>query len=361
MLKREKQSVRWGLVVGALLVLTGCQNAALNEITKRATSVAKSVTGENAPAPKQQRETVTVEERVVLPKKQAARQPQVVEKGVKIEHSSVQRSSKTSPVRTQKPSKSSASQKAAERAAAAKAEQEKKKRLAQQRRKALNGLLNQAEKRVEDGDLSAAEKLLQQYLKKAGKGAKKQKRYQAIRQKLDSMSEILADLERARDAERQLQKLLVEGEALAENGMAGEARKRYQAALSLDPENQQAQAALKLLAAPVKKPAPKSVVAPKRAAKKKSSLLGKKAEGWVVQVATYIEDNKKQAYGMLGAIKKAGFKSVYIRKQELAGRVLYRLRLGAYGDKAEAESLRDQLNQKMGTQGFNSRVTRQKP
>lgn len=359
-LKREKQSIRWGLIISVLLFLSGCQSATLNEIKKRATSVAQSVSGERAPESKQQRKTVTVEKRVVLQKKQALpSKPKVVEKGAKVERRPVV---KSAPPRKQSASKSVVDQKAAaKRAAAAKAE--KKKRLEQQRKKALNGLLDQAEKRVEDGDLAAAEKLLQEYQKKAGeKAAKKQKRYQTIREKLDSMSQILADLERARDAERHLQKLLVEGKALAENGMAGEARKRYEEVISLDPQNQQAQDALKALPSPAVKPESKPIAAaPKKVVRKKSSLLGKSAEGWVVQVATYTEENKKQAYGMLGTIKKAGFKSVYIRKQKLAGRVLYRLRLGAYGDKVEAESLRDQLNQKMGGQGVNSRVTRQKP
>ena len=357
MLKYEKQSIRWGLIVGVLLVLSGCQSATLNEITKRATSVAKSVTGEKETASAEPRETVIVQKRVVLPEKRATRKPQVVEKGAKIERRPVV---KSVPLRKQKSSKPSVDQKvAAKRAAVAKAE--KKKRLEQQRQKALNNLLNQAEKRVEDGDLAAAEKLLQEYQKRAGKGVEKQKRYRTIREKLDSMSEIFADLERARDAERHLQKLLAEGKALAENGMAGEARKRYEEVASLDPANQVAQDALKALSFPTAKPKSKPVVAPKKGVRKKSSLLGKGAEGWVVQVATYTEENKKQAYGMLGTIKRAGFKSVYIRKQKLAGRVLYRVRLGAYGDKAEAESLRDQLNQKMGEQGVNSRVTRQKP
>ncbi len=257
-----------------------------------------------------------------------------------------------------------AAQQRAEKEAKARAEEEarqaKEKRRQQEREKkrALEALLSQAEQELAAGNLSAAEKSLKQYRTQKGASALSQRRYKELQKKISSMSQILADLEQTSDTEQQLQKLLAEGAALASHGDVEGARSRYNKVISIDPANRAARKGLQALSSRSKVDRKKRPVAEKK--RKKSSLLGKSAEGWVVQVATYPEEKKKDAYGLMGAVKKAGFKGVFIKKQELAGRTLYRLRVGAYSDKAEAEALRDRINSTMSDRGVVSRVTLQK-
>ena len=254
-------------------------------------------------------------------------------------------------------------EKEAKARAAEQARQAKEKRRQEEREKkrALEALLSQAGQELAAGNLSAAEKSLKQYRREKGDSALSQRRYKELQKKISSMSQILADLEQTSDTEQQLQKLLAEGAALATHGDVEGARSRYNRVISIDPANSEARKGLEALSSKGKAVKKRSV-AKKPAAKKRaeSSLLGKKAEGWVVQVATYTEEKKKDAYGLMGAVKKAGFKGVFIKKQELAGRTLYRLRIGAYGEKGEAEALRDRINRVMSDRGVVSRVTLQK-
>lgn len=254
-------------------------------------------------------------------------------------------------------------EKEAKARAAEQARQAKEKRRQEEREKkrALEALLSQAGQELAAGNLSAAEKSLKQYRREKGDSALSQRRYKELQKKISSMSQILADLEQTSDTEQQLQKLLAEGAALATHGDVEGARSRYNRVISIDPANSEARKGLEALSSKGKAVKKRSV-AKKPAAKKRaeSSLLGKKAEGWVVQVATYTEEKKKEAYGLMGAVKKAGFKGVFIKKQELAGRTLYRLRIGAYGEKGEAEALRDRINRVMSDRGVVSRVTLQK-
>lgn len=238
---------------------------------------------------------------------------------------------------------------------------EKRRQEEREKKRALEALLTQAEQELAAGNLSAAEKSLKQYRREKGDSALSQRRYKELQKKISSMSQILADLEQTSDTEQQLQKLLAEGAALATHGDVEGARSRYNRVISIDPANSEARKGLEALSSKGKAVKKRSV-AKKPAAKKRaeSSLLGKKAEGWVVQVATYTEEKKKEAYGLMGAVKKAGFKGVFIKKQELAGRTLYRLRIGAYGEKGEAEALRDRINRVMSDRGVVSRVTLQK-
>jgi len=71
------------------------------------------------------------------------------------------------------------------------------------------------------------------------------------------------------------------------------------------------------------------------------------------------EKDRKDAYGLLGKLKKGGFKSAFIRKQNLAGRNLYRLRLGVYRDKSDAEKLSYRVSSSELLSGIKGRVTQQ--
>ncbi len=202
--------------------------------------------------------------------------------------------------------------------------QEEEKRARQAKEKRVAALLKQVEKELDAENLSGAEKLLGEYREKQGKSADKVKGYRKLKQRIASRRQVLDDLEQARDAERYMKQSSSSkpGQTATEKGKTKEGKKSK----------------------------PRS----------KSTLLGKNAEGWVVQVATYPEAKKREAYSLLSTIKKSGFRGVFLKKQELAGRVLYRLRLGAYGDKDEALELQDKINLKMADQGVNSRVMRQK-
>ncbi len=243
-----------------------------------------------------------------------------------------------------------------EKQSALRAEEKRKSALAQ-KQKSLKSLLDGAERELAAGNLSAAEEVLKQYRTKQGDSTIGQKRYDRLLRQIKSMSQILADLEQTNDTERYLQKLFAEASALSRHGDLTGARKRYSEVISIDPTNKPAKEGLQALPKQPEKVVSKQS---RKVKKGKSSLLGKSAAGWIVQVATYGDKNKKTAYSMLGMIKKAGFKGIFIKKQELAGRTLYRLRLGAYGDKSEATALRDRINGEMAEQGIVSRVTLQK-
>ncbi len=209
----------------------------------------------------------------------------------------------------------------AERAAELKAKQqaelqarEEKRKKLEKRKKAEAAILDRAEKDLEKGDVSAVEKSLKEYREKKGKSADKVKRYSKLKQKVVSMKQVLDDLEQVKVAEQYMKQ-----------GTSSNA-----------------------------------VKSKKKKSRGKSSLLGKSAEGWVVQVATYPESKKRDAYSMLSTVKKSGFKSVFLKRQELAGRVLYRIRLGAYGNKEEAVELQEKINGKMADKGVASRVIMQK-
>ncbi len=249
-------------------------------------------------------------------------------------------------------------------------------------------LIKQVEQSLEEGDVAAAEQQLAEYRTFVGERVLKQERFQSLRQKIITTKQMLADLEQASVAEQYLQQLMDEALVLEQQGAKRAARERYREILETDPGHRGAQEGIALLEAsketvkketPVvqarpkpasqSKPKPKPKPKPKSKSKskskpkpKKSSLLGSKAEGWVVQVATYPGDGKKQAYALLGTIKKSGFRAVFIKKQELAGRQLYRVRIGAYGEREEADRIRERLQQKMAELGIKvaSRVMQQK-
>ena len=247
----------------------------------------------------------------------------------------------------------------AKRQAILRAEKERKRTL-KEKQKALISLLKRADKELTAGNLSAAEESLKQYREQRGEFTTGQKRYTKLLRQVETMGQILTDLEQTDDTERYLQKLLAEASALGKHGDQAGARKRYNEVISIDPANSEAKKGLQVLSKKPQKVVQKKSKKSKSDKKRKSSLLGKKAAGWIVQVATYTEEDKKTAYSMLGEIKKAGFKGVFIKKQELAGRTLYRLRLGAYGEKDEAMELRNQINSEMAERGVVSRVTLQK-
>lgn len=203
------------------------------------------------------------------------------------------------------------------------AREEKRKEL-EKRKKAEAAILDRAEKEFGREDIAAAEKSLQEYRKKKGKSADKVKKYSKLKQKIAARKQVLDDLEQAAAAEQYMKQ-----------GSPATTEKR---------------AARK----------DQTIKSKKKKSRNKSSILGRDAEGWVVQVATYPESKKREAYGMLSTVKKAGFKTVFLKRQELAGRVLYRLRLGAYGEKEEAVELQKKINLKMADKGVVSRVMKQK-
>lgn len=213
---------------------------------------------------------------------------------------------------------------------------------------------------IAEGELSKAEQLLKQYRAHEGERVLKQSQYQQFRQEIARLKQMDADLEMARAAEQYLQQLLKEAATLAQKGKREAARKKYGEVLLQSPGNAAAQQGLEQLSRVVKE----KVVQPKKRDKKRvaKKVLGKKSAGWVVQVATYAAEGKKEAYALLATAKRAGFKAVFVKKQQIAGRTLYRVRVGVYADKEDAVRVKTALHQKMAAKGLNlsPRVMKQK-
>ena len=250
-------------------------------------------------------------------------------------------------------------------AAEKQAEQERKRVQQMARKERAATLLKEIEAALDGGELFAAETKLDEYHQLLGNRALKQAAYQTLRQRVATMKRVFADMEQARVAEQYLLQLMEEAQVLQQQGKNGAARVKYGEVLALNPEHRGARDGIQslLMEKTEESSAPKPKQSEKRSWQEQSTLLGKQSEGWVVQVATYPEDGKKAAYALLGTIKKAGFKAVFIKKQELAGRQLYRVRIGAYGVREEADAVSTQLMRKLATQDVRvaSRVMRQKP
>ncbi len=253
------------------------------------------------------------------------------------------------------------------RVAAARKEAEKKKRARErEEKKRKAAVLDLAvERALKQGKLQLAEEKMDAYQALKGEAALREPKFQRYRQQLVEMKQAFADLEQARAAERYLQQLLDEASRLERKGKREAARAKYGEVLVLDPTHPKALRGLEQLTVarvePPLQPQPKPEA--KKPKKPTSSLLGKKAAGWVVQVATFPASGKKEAFSLLGTIKKAGFKAVFIKKQELAGRQLYRVRIGAYGDRAEAERIQQRINRKLAELDIqiSGRLMQQKP
>lgn len=261
-----------------------------------------------------------------------------------------------------------------------KAEVAKKKADRALKKEKLEALLRAIEKALDGGKLQEAEKQQSAYRLLKGESALREPEFQQLRQRIIEMKRMFADMEQANMAEQYLQQLMDEAQRLGQQGDTEAARRKYGEVLMQAPGNHAAQQGLERLSQrqqkrvvtetavveaskPVERPKkPKKSKNPEKMEKKSTTLLGSNAAGWVVQVATYPEDGKKEAYALLGAIKKSGFKAVFVKKQELAGRKLYRIRVGAYGDKSEAVAVSERLLAKMDEKGIKiaNRITRQR-
>ncbi|MBT6556028.1 MAG: hypothetical protein HOA22_10300 [Gammaproteobacteria bacterium] len=183
-----------------------------------------------------------------------------------------------------------------------------------------------------------------------------------LEREIESLKVAIGDLEQATESEEYLMQLMDEAVVLAQQGDLAAAEKRYREVLSVDPGNRGAQEGLAALSVSTvpheQKPAQKIKVKMSKVATDKA--MGKEAEGWVVQVATYAVANKKHAFELLEKLQKLGFRSGYIKKQELAGRLLYRIRVGVYQSKEVAERIRDQITPLLGEERSVSRLMYQK-
>ena len=257
---------------------------------------------------------------------------------------------------------------------AEKVKREAQQRLREQQRKEKEQRLSQLRKGIEgalvEGEVNKAEQGIVAYRKLKGDRALREPQFQGYRQKLIELKQTVADLEQAKAAELYLQQLLNQASVLAEQGKFEKSQVKYGEILAIDPDSNAAREGLVALAemkVALKKDkkrenaAVSSVetgVTTKQAPKEAAIVLGKDTAGWVVQVATYTDGNKKEAYSLLGSIKRAGIKPVYVKKVELAGRTLYRVRIGVYANKVGAEAAQQMLKEKIGTDGgrFTPRV-----
>ncbi|MBT3308173.1 MAG: hypothetical protein HOL04_03250 [Gammaproteobacteria bacterium] len=243
-----------------------------------------------------------------------------------------------------------------------KAKKEQAKRERAEKKEKLKTLLLGIERSLDKGGLQQAEQQMEEYRALKGESALRQTEFQALRQRVIAMRQVFADLDQAKAAEQYLKQLINEAQRLKKRGDIEAARGKYGEVLLQDPANRAALKGLEVLSQPQQVAAPIPKVKVKKKEKKSTSLLGKKAPGWVVQVATYHEDGKKEAYALLGAMKKAGFRAVFVKKQQLVGRTLYRIRVGAYSDKQEAVEVGQKIDQKMAEKGIKvaGRVMKQK-
>jgi len=75
-----------------------------------------------------------------------------------------------------------------------------------------------------------------------------------------------------------------------------------------------------------------------------------KAEGFAVQIAAFTDD--KGANALAGKLKKAGYASTYVEPVETSRGTLWRVRVGGFATRPEAESARTKLK----TEGWNGLV-----
>jgi DedD protein len=75
-----------------------------------------------------------------------------------------------------------------------------------------------------------------------------------------------------------------------------------------------------------------------------------KAEGFAVQIAAFTDD--KGANALAGKLKRAGYASTYTEPVETSRGTLWRVRVGGFGTRPEAEAARAKLK----TEGWNGLV-----
>ncbi len=98
---------------------------------------------------------------------------------------------------------------------------------------------------------------------------------------------------------------------------------------------------------PVVRKSPPAVIPPTPAKPVSTSKAGQ-LDGWVVQVGSFSSD--KNAAGLRSQLRKAGF-ATQIEKARIGGKVHYRVRVGPYLEKQEAEKIRLELEKKMQLKG----------
>ncbi len=98
---------------------------------------------------------------------------------------------------------------------------------------------------------------------------------------------------------------------------------------------------------PVVRKSPPAVIPP-TPAKPVSTTKAGQLDGWVVQVGSFSSD--KNAAGLRSQLRKAGF-ATQIEKVRIGGKVHYRVRVGPYLEKQEAERIRLELEKKMQLKG----------
>ncbi len=235
-----------------------------------------------------------------------------------------------------------------------------------ERKAAAQQLLKQIEEGLNASNVAAAEQAMAEYEQLLGVVALKSEHYQGLRKELVALKQMLAELEQAAAAEQFMQQLMVEAEQLEQSSDTAGAETKYREVLALNPQHSAAMKALAGLMEARAKPKPATRPKKEKVAepveKGESSYLGQDAEGWIIQVATYPEEGKREAYALLGALRKARYRAVFVKKQELAGRLLYRVRVGAYGEKSEAKQLQLMVEKDMALLGIkvSTRVIRQK-
>ncbi|MBT7308463.1 MAG: hypothetical protein HN842_09615 [Gammaproteobacteria bacterium] len=237
-----------------------------------------------------------------------------------------------------------------------------------EREQQLDHYLKQVSLALDGGESAVAEAHIEAFKLLRGEDSYKNSELQRLVQRLKAISVVFADLEQANEAEQYLLRLMDEAVVLAQQGELEAAKERYHEVLALAPGNQGARDGLATITGggkrgrsetAMKAAAPLAIEVPS-VARKKATLLKHKGEGWVVQVATMTKEKRKKAYELLGSLKKSGFRGAFIKKQELAGRQLYRLRIGVYAEKWEAEEALNQLNQNTQYRGYSGRTMFQK-
>ncbi len=267
--------------------------------------------------------------------------------------------------------------------AAAKARREEEERQAQRKEAARilaekgERLLQEIAQAMEQGELEQGEAAMNRYQNLLGERALRESRFQHYREQLGAMKAAQIELEQARMAERyqemqqQIADHLLQAGSLERSGQLQQARTRYQQILKLDATHSVALESEQRLTQKIEmaREAATTAVEQKEVepvkqeeVPAKSSLLGSEDDGWVVQVDTYSGENKKEAYNLMGTIKRAGVSAVFIKKQSFADTSFYRVRIGAYGERAEAESVMADLQSLLDQQGVvvTPRVMQQK-
>ena len=97
-----------------------------------------------------------------------------------------------------------------------------------------------------------------------------------------------------------------------------------------------------MVAAPTPPPAaaPPPTPAPTAAAPAPAAAAADAAGGLVIQV--FSSRDKDQAEKVVGRLKRGGHPA-YLSPVEVSGRTMYRVRIGPFGDRAEAQKVADQV------------------